>query len=300
MLCCSVEVPEMFWIVVLFMGAIIALFYMLGKALAKSEFEAIAKVELREILVSIAIAFGSVGLIFALCNLSTAVLPLFSESLAAVGGGTTAQCELDQFKLAEVYIGTLTNGVGVPTIINLEALAFSTYLTQSSVRTSTGVNVLAGLRTFSDSISILVGLIFSPLLASLNVQLIAMSLAKYLALAVILPAGIVTRAFKPTREGGAFLIALAVGMHFLWPFLYIINYEITLNTFTILPVQVEKPPVPSAFPGLEMIDLTIDMVFRNLLNGSQLLLQGLILPVLNITIFIGFVRVFSDFIMSIK
>lgn len=288
-------IPDMFWIVVLFMSAVIALFYMLGKLLSKSEFEAFAKIEMREILVSIAIAFGSVGIVFGLCNLSTAVLPLFSKSLEAVGGA-----DMDQFRLAEVYLGTLANSIGVPTIINLETLAYGAYLIQASVRTSTGVNVLAATRTFSDAIGLLIGLIFSPLLASLQVQLITMSLAKYISLTVILPAGIVARAFKPTREGGAFLIALAVGMHFLWPFLYLINYEVTLRVFELLPVQMAQPPVPSAFPGTEMINLTIDMVFNNLQNGSQLLLQGLVLPVLNITMFIGFVRIFSEFIMSIR
>lgn len=295
MLYCNAFIPDLFWIAVSLMVAVIAILYMLGKAFSKSEFEALAKVEFRELIISIAIAFGSIGLVLGLCNLSTAVIPFFSKSLESVGGG-----DFDQFQLAEVYISTMSNSVGVTTIVNLEMLAYSTYLIPSSIRTSTGVNILTPFRTFSDSINVLVGIIFSPLIASLNVQQISISVAKYIALSVILPAGIVARTLKPTREGGAFLIALAIGMHFIWPFLYLINYEITLNVFTIVPSKIEAPPAPSAFPGLEMIDIVIDAAFRNLSNGAQLLLQGLILPVLNISIFLGFVKVFSEFILSIK
>jgi hypothetical protein len=296
MLYCSVNVPDMFWIAIALMGTVVALFYMLGRILAKSDFEAMARVEMREVIISIAIAFGAVGLAFSLCNISTAALPFFSEA-KKVG-------DFDQFRLAEIYLGDLSNSVGVPTIMNLESVAYSTYLLQATVRSSTGVNFMSVFRTLGESIGILASLIFAPLLASLNIQLISMSLSKYLALSIILPAGIITRAFKPTREGGAFLIALAIGMHFLWPFLYLINYELTLRLFTTLQTPVAPPTALASFTGakpiFDIVNMMIDFMFNNLSYGSQLLLQGLVLPILNITLFIGFVKVFSDFINNIR
>lgn len=296
MLYCSVSVPDMFWIVVALMGALVALLYMLGKMLQKSEFEAMARVEMREVMLSIAIAFGAVGLAFSLCNISTAALPFFSEA-RKIG-------DFDQFRLSELYLSDLSNSVGVPTIMNLELVSYSSYLLQATVRSSTGVNFMTTLRALSDSVGIIAAFIFAPLIASLNIQQISLSLAKYLALAIILPAGIITRAFKPTREGGAFLIALAIGMHFLWPFLYLINYELTLRLFDVLQTPVAPPASLASFSGakpvFDIVNMMHDTIFNNLSYGSQLLLQGLVLPILNITLFVGFVKVFADFINSIR
>jgi hypothetical protein len=154
---------------------------------------------------------------------------------------------------------------------------------------------MASFRVLSDSIGIITGLIFGPLLASLNVQLITLSLSKYLALAIILPAGIAARAFKFTREGGAFLIALAIGMQFLWPFLYLINYEISLG---ISPLNIQAGASPqaafspslgtsTAFDDIYLLIYGGNGLFSNISYGSQLLLQGLVLPVLNLTSFEG-------------
>jgi hypothetical protein len=157
------------------------------------------------------------------------------------------------------------------------------------------------LGTLTDVINIFINLVFSPMVVSLNIQLISLSISKAVGLAIILPAGIIARAFSYTRDAGSFLIALGIGVYFLWPLLYIINYEVSLRIFPELDLSASEPPTNlSAFPGLDMVKEAINIMFYNFSIGSQLLLQGVVLPLLNMSLFLGFVRVFSEFISSIR
>jgi len=298
-LTCTAYIPDLFWIVISLMFAFVAIVFGLGKILTRSDLEATARTELREVVLSIAIGLGCVGMALALCNTTVFIIPFF-ENVNNVFKGANMEIP-DHFRPAEMYLSILTNNIGVPMIINLEALAFTSYLAQTTVRSMSGINFLSATGTLSNVIGFFIGLIFSPMISSINIQLLAMSIAKATGLAVILPAGIVARAFKFTREAGSFLIALGIGLYFLWPILYIINYEISLRIFPTLDLIVIEPPTNlSAFPSPDMVNILIDQMFNNFSRGSQLLLQGLVLPLLNMTIFISFVRVFSEFISAIR
>jgi len=299
-LTCTAYIPDLFWIVLIMMFSVVAVIFMLGKILTRTDFEAMAKVELREAILSAVIAFGAVGLSLVLCDVTLSLIPIFG-SVNSVFQQAGAEIP-DHFRPAETYLSALTNNVGVPMIMNLEALAFTSYLAQTTIRSTTGVNFLAALGTLSSVIGIFVGLIFTPMIASINVQLISLSLAKAVGLAVVLPAGIVARAFKFTREAGGFLIALGIGMYFLWPLLYVINYEVSLRMLPGLTelVAIAPPTNLSAFPSPDMVNIFIDQIFNNFSRGSQLLMQGVVLPMLNVTLFVGFIRIFSEFISGLK
>lgn len=297
MLYCEPVIPDMFWIIIGLMSVVAAALYALGKAMAKSDFEAMAKTEVRQLVISVAIGFGAIGLALSLCGISSVLLTYVKASVVNIPG------QLDQFRLAEVYLNTLIDNVGRPTLIELQALSYISFFAPSLIRTSTGFNPLVTLRTFEAVIDIINGFIFAPIVASLSIQLITMSLVQVLAFSVVLPAGIVARAFVLTRDGGTFLIALAIGMYFLWPFLYVINYELSVRLWPELTLTPTAPTTAvqefssaGYFPTLQILDRAFNLFDF----GSKLILQALILPLLNITIFIGFVRIFAEFLMSIR
>jgi hypothetical protein len=65
-------------------------------------------------------------------------------------------------------------------------------------------------------------------------------------------------------------------------------------------VAIAPPNNLSAFPSPDMVNIFIDQIFNNFSRGSQLLMQGIVLPMLNITLFVGFIRIFSEFISGLK
>jgi hypothetical protein len=64
---------------------------------------------------------------------------------------------------------------------------------------------------------------FVMLEASLKAQLLLLQLIQAFVGPLLLPAGIILRFFPPTRDAGAFIIAVAIGFYIVFPLTYVIN-----------------------------------------------------------------------------
>jgi hypothetical protein len=138
------------------------------------------------------------------------------------------------------------------------------------------------------------------------VQQILLEVIKSTTATFILPAGVVLRAFPPTRNAGSFLIATAMGFHIIYSYTYVMHK-------LIVEKMIENSNLPSALAnmfndsslaeGLSPFALAekgfFDMkvlFFHPLEALGFLLLQALFLPALSITLTVSFIKWMAKFL----
>lgn len=282
----------LFWISIGTMFVIVSLFYMLSRILRKSEFEAIAKNELRQLFISIIIALGVLALADIVIEISGILIEEF------------AQTKKDPFIYAENYIRILIDE-GTNYMVQIWSLSFTIRHTKmKGVGISAPVAIKAPILLYSFLQEILgkwLGLLdifFSFFVGSLHFQLIALQLFKSISFSLILPAGIILRSIPFTRSGGSFLIGLAFGMGFIFPFTYIINYEVSKIVWKEFEnLQPTTNPLEKVFPSIEETYKTMFNLFDNF---SRILPQSTILMIFSFTITITSISIFTEFIKEIE
>jgi hypothetical protein len=266
--------------------AVISFLFMLGRMITKSEFEAMARKELRETLIAIVIAVAVVGLAGVSCEGLKGVMADYAP-------GQT------QFSYSYEYINVLIYEIGVPSLQSMWLLSYSMKNMQLEVSLPAGMkyNMFAALSTYATVIERMAGLIFTPFIGSLHAQLLLLQLSQAFAITLILPIGMVLRAIPMARSGGSFLIALAFGLYVVLPLMYVVDYDISKRVWSGFDQYVADQA--QASQSHSTLSDMYERVFSPIQTISKILPQATVLAILNLTIFQSFVETFTKFINDI-
>ena len=266
--------------------AVISFLFMLGRMISKSDFEAMARKELRETMIAIVIAVAVVGLAGVSCEGLKAVMADYAP-------GHT------QFTYSYEYINVLIYEIGVPSLQSMWLLSYSMKNMQLKVSLPAGMeyNEFAALSTYATVLERMAGFIFTPFIGSLHAQLLLLQLSQAFAITLILPIGMVLRAIPMARSGGSFLIALAFGLYVVLPLMYVVDYDISKRIWPGFE-QYVSGQTQSGQSHSVMSDM-YERVFSPIETISKILPQATVLAILNLTIFQSFVETFTKFINDI-
>ena len=131
-----------------------------------------------------------------------------------------------------------------------------------------------------------------------------LNFVKYTALTILLPAGILMRSFPPTRGAGAYVMAFAIGMYFIFPLSYIVTDLMVLDysgDWCVIPVLKDNPLSSSGMFDQTKIKEAESWIERNIQSTSmitefisgkvvkQLTLSICLIPLMALTITLTFV-----------
>ncbi len=281
------DLTVLFSIAVALMFSVIAFFIMLGKVFARSPWEALARAEFRQVIVSVVLGVVLVGLASTACTVSKYAMTEVIKSPFT-----------DQFRHSSDYLNYLTR-IGYNTIKNYWVLVYALNSANSSLRVG-DVKVLGIAQLVAKMIERGISLLYAAMAASLIIQQLSIQAAQALAFTILLPIGMVLRTIPLTREGGSFLIALAFGAYIVWPFAFVVNYEVSKVVWQGTNFdQLSKPTVLEELSFQSTKEITTKLFdFANIF--ALLLPQALALPLINLTLFISFVRMFAQYITNLS
>jgi len=265
--------------------AVIAFFFMLGRAISRSDFEGWARKELRETIVAVLIALAIVGLAGISCEGTRAVLSDYAPGYT-------------QFTYSYEYLNVLTQQMGVPAIQSMWLISYTLKNAQFEIPLGKGItwDPLSLTSTYASVIERMSGLLFTPFVGSLYAQLIFLQLSQAFAFTLLLPIGVVLRAIPLARKGGSFLIALSFGLYVVLPLMYVVNYDISKKVWPGFDEYMNQ--FNSAQPHT-VLSAIFDRVWSPIQTVTKILPQATVLAMLNLTIFFTFVEVFTKFIDDI-
>lgn len=256
----------------------ISLLYMLGRLFAKREWEALARAEL---------IYAVNGVIAVACI----VLPL-------VQFGCAATCKIakgDPYNIALKYISRLKEGMEGSIVELLDRAKDARRLSVLQLALSPfgpvrGASLLpyAGCGVLADIFERVVWM-FPIFVGSLVVQELALIVIPQIAITVALPIGFILRIVPSLRTAGAFLIALSLGLYFVFPLTYVFAHaasRIGQKEFIL-----KKPPKI----GAQCYELR--PVIGVLYGIGKFLPQVVFFPTLSTIVTIAFVRCASKVFM---
>ncbi len=289
-----------------------ALVYMLANFLRKDKYLGFARGELRQGIYTL-ILLASMAF---LTNFSC----LLSDYLTDAGGKTP-------FEISRTYLDGLIWNTAAPTYSNLVASSV-TLGNVAAITNQYGVSVwgfsgnpYAGFNAIISSME-LVENMFPVLMASLMAQRLILDLAQLLGFQLLVPLGILFRAFSPTRDAGSFLIATGFGLFLVLPLTFVmaeetsnavfanfqhggqklgidrssLGYAAWAGAFLLpafpLPIGPAKIPVPLG------ISLGGVFLFQNLDQTASIIPQAIFFPALSTVIMLSFIRSFSKFLTA--
>ena len=215
-------------LVIMLTVLIIAAAYMVGSAMNNPRYTVFAKDELYHLGFSIVLLFAIGGILVFSCQ----TLDMFYVSLfqnlelgsgcysAGTGMSVVSSCyienaEDDAKDLAERYIDRYIGELMDSTF------AYTIQLPLLNAYTSTAG---AYRRIVSNQYDIILNSFIVPALMSISMQKLAVNFINKEIIEWILPSAFVLRIFIPTRSIGNILIALAVGLYIIVPFMYVFNF----------------------------------------------------------------------------
>ncbi|MEM4389374.1 MAG: hypothetical protein QXG98_01810 [Candidatus Micrarchaeia archaeon] len=280
------EEPELYGLVfVALVGVLfaIAIGYMAAQLFRRPDWEAMVRVELTQTLLGASMIFIAVWLSAFSCSISY-----------ELAGG-------DTFAKANAYLAGLTYGEMIPAIMRLYDKAWQAekltawIIGISSCMSGVCFQPYAGYSMVSYNLGTVAGLL-APIVTSLMVQMLALQFIQQFAFVYLLPLGLLLKAVPFTREAGAFLIALAIGLYVVLPLTYIFNARvmadigpsITAGSYCALKAG------PGDKPGGQALDSTLEGVgglcSTVIAVVGKILPQAVFLPALNIVITLAFTR----------
>jgi len=208
---------------------IIALAYMLGSLLENPSYTVFAKDELYHLGFSLVILVGFSGILVFTCylmdffyvttfqNLGTLTSGCYTEG---AGLNDTSFCYVRLVKkdarlLTESYVSQHIN------LLMDSTFAWNIQWPFMSSFTVTGE---AYKRIISNQYDMVANMFLIPALISVSMQDLALRFINDNAIRWILPIGFLLRIFIPTRQMGNMLLALAIGLYILVPFMYVFNF----------------------------------------------------------------------------
>jgi hypothetical protein len=308
--------------VAFFVTFIILITYMLSKVFKVPEWEAYLGVELSNLLSSFVIVVFVIGM-FGVGSVVSAVYGgdpsppkaaiIFMKGMV-LDRVLTGLYDVYQIQACTSILSTISRRIG-------EFVLTQTY------------KVFPGMDTFVQ-ISNVIAFGLVSIYGSISAQVAFLYLVDSLAVNFILPAGLILRFFPPTRDAGAFLIALAFGFQIIFPTTYLINKQIfedieavPYDTPTALIASICGPfkygvygvlfntavnPVFSWVPGGTIVGTFLARLFsESLLNYitmdeflvvmehiSTLSLLALFMPALSMLVTIAFINAMTKFIVA--
>ncbi|MFH1306776.1 MAG: hypothetical protein ABIH83_03955 [Candidatus Micrarchaeota archaeon] len=205
-----------------------SLVYMASQVFKNPEWEAFAKTELYQALVSV--LWGV--FIFAGAIAVDGMITQYTSNLpTGYGGGN--MFDIDHAYLQRIICVSTATTVkieGMKTIAQYMAGMKSRFYAAQygwgmSFPTFPGFDVIE--RALD-----LILMFISPFTASLIVQSLGLQIIHATALTLVLPAGILMRIFPPTRDAGSFLMASAIAFYFIFPFVYLINAHVMYQMYS--------------------------------------------------------------------
>ncbi len=274
----------------LIMLMIIALAYMASKIASRPEWEAWAKTEAYQVMVSCILAASMILIADIACWVS------WDFSAAGPATGNNA-FQITEAFLQKHYESTVNT---IYTLYQYRLLMeyMSSYYIMMATNPQFLVQRFPGLAAVSQNINTLIT-IFSILAGNIMVQKLIFQIIQQLAFSVVLPLGLVLRIFPFTRDAGSFLIAVAFGFYIVFPLLYVMEKEVVEN----LPDE-ERPslniplvggvpifPLPGAWSFfLASFFLSPVMMFFESIKNLDFVLVATFFPALNITITSVFIK----------
>ncbi|GEM_PF-2024309 len=166
------------------------------------------------------------GIIVASLLVFASGMETMSQTIAGQDHITYAQNYLNDLngKLEVLYIGAVAFNAVLETLAKLR-------LDISIIVAGASAYPFAGFEAVAHNIEMAMTVIFVSIISN-AVQANLLTFIQSTMMFYFLPAGIILRSFNPTRSIGAFLMALAIGLYFVFPLTYVLANEsiIKMNT----------------------------------------------------------------------
>ncbi|MDD5339913.1 MAG: hypothetical protein PHV13_01550 [Candidatus ainarchaeum sp.] len=197
-----------------FVACFILITYLLSKVFKVPEWEAYLNIEMSNLMASFLIVVFILGLFAVGKVVSSAYTGEPSPPQAAIA----YMRDVVQYSVFQGMYDVYTIQACTSVLSTFSRRIGEYVLTQT-------YKVFPGLDTFVSITNVLsMGLI--TVYGSLSAQITLLYLVEGTMEKLILPAGLILRFFPPTRDAGAFLIALAIGFYIIFPTTYLINKQI--------------------------------------------------------------------------
>ncbi len=213
------------FLAMLIMLLIVSLSYMLGNLLRREEYIEFSKRELYNVFVT-----GALVASF------TTIVAIANELSCSTANGASL------FERAVEGMNTVVYSEVYPILRNLfmMMLEISALSNMTVVTFSIKFNPLGGLKYFYTSLNV-VSFILESVFASLYIQSLLLIVLKETAFSITMPVGIFLRAFPMTRDAGTFLMALALSLYTIYPYIYVVS----LDTYKAVITQITYDDIAS-------------------------------------------------------
>jgi hypothetical protein len=206
----------------------IAIAYMAGSVTGNPRFSIFAKDELYHLGVSVLLLVGFTGLIGLSCqtmdffftstleNIGETELDCYhsGDDLSTVSGCYIKLVKSDAEQMAQYYLQRHIDTMMESTFaITMQIPLFNAYT----------VSADSYKKVFSQQYDMVLNSFIIPALISINMQKLLLEFVNENVIRWVLPIAFLFRVFIPTRQMGNFLIALAIGLYIIVPFMYTLN-----------------------------------------------------------------------------
>ncbi len=223
------EQGTLIWVVIMLTVVVIACAYVAGSVLTNANYTVFAKDELYHLGFSVAILVGFSSLVLLSCNVADLFYTSFFHNIE---GSLQGDCfnENSMQATASCYMGLVkgdATSLSKSYIKNyLDKLMDSTFAWSIQLPLVNSYTSTAGAykRIISNQYDLILNSFLVPALMSVSMQKIVLDFIRENIIQWILPAAFVLRVFIPTRQMGNILIALALGLYILVPFMYVFNF----------------------------------------------------------------------------
>jgi len=198
---------------IVFISLIVLITYLVSKILHIPEWEAYLTIELSDLITSLLIVVLIVGLYVASGAVASVIIndpDAETPPAAAIGVLSGIIGELEEIRTDSFTIQAC-------------ASILSTFHKRTG---ESALNITFKLFPGIDLFVSIMGMLangFIMLESSLKAQMLLIQIIDVIAVPIFLPAGIILRFLPPTRDAGAFILALAIGFGIIFPLTYVIN-----------------------------------------------------------------------------
>jgi len=275
---------------------VIAASYMLGSFLQNPAYIVFAKDEAYHLAFSLVILVALGGIILFLCNMMNMFYGSIFEYMYIGDVGDESACYYEgreMHSLSSCYLDMIENDAKrmsqsyIENYIGYLMDSTFTFTIQIPLFNSYTASAGAYRRIIPSQYDMILNMFLVPSLMSISMQKITLDFINENAIQWILPAAFVLRFFPPTRQMGNILIALAIGLYVIIPFMYVFNlsmYEIAFEDCNKYADIICDNAVDGGCSSPESTCENPDSFW----NVARLIPQAIFLPNLTIAIFITY------------
>jgi hypothetical protein len=247
---CSLASDYMSWTpiiagTVLIVVMMLAVLFMIGRAMGRRDWEALSKTELYHTGIAVIWTVIISAVVLTSCNLA-----------CTIGDGQ------NPINTATSYLSRLEEKMGacIERLLDLAKdlriyTSFNMMIPPSpSCMSGLCVQPYAGCRVVADTFETMATVYMTPFIASLLAQRFALSAIAVLAFQMILPVGLILRISPFGREAGAFLMAVAISLYIIFPLTFVFAEKATSMIISKDPsyaINVDDISLPSLNTAME-------------------------------------------------